>query len=221
MGKLLRKLTREEGLSTDEITLLSARNPSARESILYQTEEIVKIPLHRLSHTGKKTWKDAKAPKDALGVSTIAGFKGMETQVGILLNVSEYNLPADNPIMASLIYVACTRAKHMLYVFVQENDPKRIAFEKALASIKQTGSLVLEGSKADYEFSGRVSHYNPERVGWISVDDPAFTQGSIMVFPHDVKASGFSELKVGTKLKFRPRVEGQVTIACDLTVIAS
>ncbi len=219
LGKLVRKLTREEGLGTEEITILSARNPQARESVLYQTEEIVKIPLHKLSPTGKKSWKDAKAPKDTIAVSTIAGFKGMETAVGILLNVSEYNLPADNPIMASLIYVACTRAKHMLYVFIQENDPKRAAFEKALAAIKQTGTLVLEGSKADFEFSGRVAHYNPERVGWIAVDDPAFTQGSIMFFPHDAKAAGLSELKEGVKIKFRPRVEGHVTIACDLVLV--
>lgn len=219
LGKLVRKLTREEGLNNDEITILSARNPQARESVLYQTDEIVKIPLHRLSHTNKKSWKDAKAPQDSIAVSTIAGFKGMETHVGILLNVSEYNLPVDNPIMASLIYVACTRAKHMLYIFVQENDPKRLAFEKALASIKQTGTLVLEGSKADYEFSGRIAHYNPERVGWIAVDDPAFTQGSIMFFPHDVKAAGLDELREGVKIKFRPRVEGHITIACDLVLV--
>ena len=37
--------------------------------MLYQTEEIVKIPLHKLTHTNKKSWKEAKAPKEALGVS--------------------------------------------------------------------------------------------------------------------------------------------------------
>jgi hypothetical protein len=107
----------------------------------------------------------------------------------------------------------------MLYVFIQENDPKRQAFEKALAAIKQTGTLVLEGSKADFEFSGRIAHYNPERVGWITVDDPAFTQGSIMFFPHDVRAANLGELKEGVKIKFRPKVEGHVTIACDLTLV--
>ncbi len=221
LGKLVRKLTREEGLSNEEITLLSARNPAARESVLYQTEEIVKIPLHKLSSTGKKSWKEAKAPKDTLGISTIAGFKGMETPVGILLNVSEYNLPVDHPIMSSLIYVACTRAKHMLYVFVQENDPKLAAFEKALTAIKTTGTMVLEGSKADFEFSGRVAHWNPERVGWIAVDDPSFTQGSIMFFPSDVQRAELAALKVGTKIKFRPRTEGQVTIACDLVLVSA
>lgn len=219
LAKLMRKLTKEEGLQNDEVTLLSARNPAAKESILYQTDEIAKTPLHRLTSTQKKSWKEARAPKDALGISTIAGFKGMETSVGILINVSEYNLPADNPLMATLIYVACTRAKHMLYVFVQENDPKREAFEKALASIKTTGALVLESAQSDHEFAGRVTHYNPDRVGWLTVDDPTFQQSNVMFFPNDVAKSDIGELKVGMKLKFRPRVEGQVTIACDLAMV--
>ncbi len=82
LAKLVRKLTKEEGLGNDEITLLSARNPSAKESVLYQTEEIAKTPLYRLTSTQKKTWKDAKTPKEAIAVSTISGFKGMETSVG-------------------------------------------------------------------------------------------------------------------------------------------
>jgi hypothetical protein len=219
LGKLLKKLHREEGMALNELTILSARNPAARESVLYQTDAIDGISIHKLSHSNKQTWKEAKAPENAVAVSTIAGFKGMETSVGIMMNVSEYNLPLDNAIMASLVYVACTRAKHMLYIFVQADDAKRQKFEQALAAIKTTGALVLEGSKADFEFSGRVSHYNPERVGWLTVDDPAFTQGSIMFFPSDVQAAALKDVKVGTRLKFRPRVEGSTTIAADLIIV--
>ncbi|MCX6104561.1 MAG: NERD domain-containing protein [Proteobacteria bacterium] len=219
LGKLVRQLTREEGLQNSDLTILSARNPAAKESVLYQTEEVIKIPLHRLTHTQKKSWKEAKAPKSSIGISTIAGFKGLETSVGILMNVSEYNLPVDHPIMASLIYVACTRAKHMLYIFVRENDPKRDAFVKALSAIKTTGSMVVDGgSHGDFEFIGRVTHYNPERVGWLSVEDPAFEQGSVMFFPSDVAKANLKQLQVGTKVKFRPRAEGGITIACDLSV---
>jgi hypothetical protein len=220
LAQLMKKLTREEGLATDELTILSARNPSARESVLYQVDELSKIPLHRYQGSVKKgTWREARPAPGAVGISTIAGFKGLETPVGILLNVSEYNLPADNPIMASLIYVACTRAKHMLYVFVQADDPKRLAFERALAAIKQTGSMVIEGSKADFEFSGRVMHYNPERVGFLAVDDPGFSQGSVMFFPSDVARAQIKDLKPGTRVKFRPRVEGHLTIAGDLALV--
>jgi hypothetical protein len=145
----------------------------------------------------------------------------METHVGILLNVSEYNLPVDNPLMSSLIYVACTRAKHMLYIFVKEGDTKLAAFQNAVSAIKASGTMVIEGSRSDYEFCGTISHYNPERVGWLTVDDPAFQQGSIMFFPHDVKRAELGEIKVGSKVKFRPRVEGYATIAADLILLAS
>ena len=217
LGRLVRKLTREEGLSNEDLTILSARNPAAKESVLYQTDEVIKIPLHRLTHSQKNTWREAKAPKETIGLTTIAGFKGMETNVGILLNVSEYNLPLSNAIMASLIYVACTRAKHMLYIFVQADDPKRQAFEAAIAAIHTTGAMVLDpGTQGDFEFLGRVTHYNPDRVGWLAVDDPSFKQGSIMFFPSDVQKSDIHNMKVGSLVKFRPHAEGSVTIACDL-----
>jgi hypothetical protein len=221
LGKLVRTLGELEGLTYDQITLLSARNPGAKESILYQTDDVAGVALHRLGAGSKKTWKEARPPVDKLSISTIAAFKGLETPVGILINLSEYNLPAEHPIMASLIYVACTRARHMLYVMVREDDPKRKAFEAALQGIKTNGSLVLEGSSADFEFSGKVSHWNPDRVGWITVDDPGFRQGSVMFFPHDVARADIGALKVGTKLKFRPRVEGFVTIATDLMLASS
>lgn len=218
LGRLMRKLIREEALDASELTLLSARDPSSKESVLYQTEEIAKVPLHRLTHNKKTNWREAKAPRGTVGVSTIKGFKGLETAVGILINVSEYNLPLDHPIMASLFYVACSRAKHMLYILVQEKDPKREILQKALSSIDATGTMVLEGSGADYEFVGTVSHYNPQRVGWLKVNDPGFQKNTIMFFPSDVEKSGLVDLKVGHKLRFRPKVEGFATIACELKV---
>jgi hypothetical protein len=218
LGHLVRNLGEVEGLTYDQITMLSARNPGAKESILYHTDFIGNVPIHRLAAGTKKTWKEARSPREKISISTIAAFKGLETPIGILINLSEYNLPAEHPIMASLIYVACTRARHMLYVMIREDDPKRKAFEAALHSIKTTGSLVLEGSNADFEFSGNVSHWNPDRVGWLTVDDPGFRQGSVMFFPHDVARADIKDLTVGTRLRFRPRVEGFVTIATDLVI---
>ncbi len=159
------------------------------------------------------------AKANSVDMTTISGFKGLETPIAILLNVSEYRLPIDNPIMSSLIYVACTRAKHMLYIMVQKDDPKRAAFEAALKDIKNTGGMVLEGSDANFEFAGIVSHYNPDRLGWLTVDDPAFEKSTIMFFPHDVKAAGLDGLKTGDKLRFRPRVEGHSSIATDLKLV--
>lgn len=216
LGGLIRKLFRDETLTSQEVTILSARNPIAPGSILNGVSEIARYPMHVMSPERHKDWKAAFAPKGSVAVASITGFKGLETKVGILVNISEYNLPIENPIMASLIYVACTRAKHMLYILIQQNDPKRSVFEKAIGAIKTTGAMVLEGSSADFEFVGTVSHYNPDRVGWLSVDDPAFQKSSIMFFPFDVTKEGLEDIKPGVKVRFRPRVEGYATIACDL-----
>ena len=118
--------------------------------------------------------------------------------------------------MSSLMYVAATRAKHMLYIMVKEDDPDLEKFHKAVNSIDSTGGMVLEGSSSDFEFIGRVSHYNPNRVGWLSVSDPAFQSNKIMFFPFDVNQAGINQLKVGDRLKFRPKPEGGNTIASDL-----
>jgi hypothetical protein len=154
--------------------------------------------------------------RNKVDLSTISGFKGLETPIAILLNLSEYNLPLDNPIMASLVYVACTRAKHMLYIMVRKNDPKRAVFQSALKAVQSTGAMVLEGSDANFEFVGTVSHYNPERIGWLEVSDPAFGKSSIMFFPHDVESAGLKDLRSGDSLRFRLHIEGQTTIAADL-----
>lgn len=215
LGRMFRKLFREEGVSTTDVTLLSARNPRTPESVLKPTDLIARYGLRLLGSE-----QTPKVHDNKVALSTIGNFKGLETPIAILLNISEYKLPIDNPIMASLVYVACTRAKHMLYVMVQKDDPKRAAFEAALKTIKTTGSMVLEGSDANFEFVGSVSHYNPERLGWLTVNDSAFEKSTIMFFPHDVKLAGLDGLKTGDSLRFRPRVEGHTTIATDLKMVS-
>ena len=39
-----------------------------------------------------------------------------------------------------------------------------------------------------------------------------------MFFPSDVAKANLKQLQVGTKVKFRPRAEGGITIACDLSL---
>ena len=216
LALLVERLVHREGLAHNQITLLSARNPAAKESILYQTDAIDGAPIHRFSATRKKSWQEAKPPANALGISTITAFKGLETPVGILINLSEYKLPAEHPIMASLIYVACTRAKHMLFIMVHEEDEKRKSFAKALGSLKSAGTLTIEGPLHDFELVGKVTHWNPDRLGWLAVEESGFKQGGVMFFPHDVRQGGISRIKVGDRIRFRPRIEGFMTIASDL-----
>ncbi len=214
---LCKKLFVEEKVLPFEITLLSARDPGKLPSVLHQVDSLAKHPLHRLAFNRNKKWKETRPPDGHISVSTITSFKGLETKIGILINLSEYNLPLSNPMMASLVYVACTRAKHMLYVCVQEDDAKREAFTKALQEVEGHGALVLGGSDKDFEFSGTVSYYNPLRCGWITVEDAAFGKNSILFFPSDVTKSGLTDqIKVGTKLRFRPALEGYVSIASHL-----
>ena len=216
LGRLFRKLFREEEVATEDVTVLSARHPRTPESVLKPAEVIARYKLRMLNAGSAQSSVPGATSVNSVGMSTISGFKGLETPIAILLNLSEYRLPLDNPIMSSLVYVACTRAKHMLYIMVQKDDPKRAVFEAALKTIKNTGGMVLEGSDANFEFAGTVSHYNPDRLGWLTVSDPAFEKSSIMFFPNDVKAAGLDGLKTGDSLRFRPRVEGHATIATDL-----
>ena len=92
-------------------------------------------------------------------------------------------------------------------------------FKIALNKISHKGSMLLERSNADYEFEGVVVHYNPDRVGWLRVDDPAFEKRDIMFFPYDVEKADFDEVKIDMKLRFRPRIEGNETIAGDLEIV--
>ncbi len=221
LGRLFRKLFREEEVSTEDVTILSARSLKTDESVLKPKDVIARYKMRQLRADRSRSSTADPTRANSVNMATISGFKGLETPIAILLNVSEYRLPIDNPIMSSLIYVACTRAKHMLYVMVQKDDPKRAEFEAALKDIKNTGGMVLEGSDANFEFAGIVSHYNPDRLGWLTVNDPAFEKSTIMFFPHDVKTAGLDGLKTGDKLRFRPRVEGFSSIATDLKLLNS
>jgi len=221
LARLLTKLVKEEGLETSDITLLSARKPDAAESVIHGLSEIANLPLKFLQSTVKRVKNIFAKSEGGIAVSTVSGFKGLETNVGILINFSEYNLPLSNPIMASLAYVASTRAKHLLYIFVQKNDLKRRFFAAALKDVNTSGAVILDRSGADHELLGEVVHYNPERVGVLSIDDPSFERNSVLFFPADVELAKIGSLRQGDKLRFRPRVEGRITIACDLRIVSN
>ena len=208
LDALCRSLTRDERVDPKDMAILSARAIDSDESVLKGIKSL----------GGKKlgAWRK---PGTELGVSTVQSFKGMETGVGIIVNISEYHLPMTHPIMASLVYVACTRAQHMLFVFVRADDEKRAALEAGLAGIEKPGIMVVDRTEEDFVYAGRITHFNPDRMGWLEVDDPSFTSTGIMVFPADLKAAGIAKVKVGQRMKFRPRSEGSMTIAADLGVI--
>ncbi len=216
MLELVSRLCDQEGLRAEEITILSARRPFQDGSVLQNTPKLGPYELLDIGHNRK-----SKRSATTLGISTIQAFKGLETSVGIISNLSEYNMPLTNPIMASLLYVACTRAKHMLYLFLQQDDPKREAVAKAIDSISRKGSLVIGEASHDHMYGGTVSYFNPERVGWLTVDDASLQRSSLMFFPTDLKTIGKDQIQVGTRLSFRVRMEGFAPIASDLKVLKS
>ncbi|NVJ62252.1 MAG: NERD domain-containing protein [Gammaproteobacteria bacterium] len=217
MKVLCRKLIEEEGIRTNEMTILSARAPFSEGSTLNEIKSIGSYGLFDMGKLKQRTGKRKKlAPqKGQIAVSTIESFKGMETPIAIVTNISEHKMPLDNPIMMSLLYVACTRAKHMLYIAIKKSSSKQQELAKALENVSETGPMVLEGSSADYQYTGTVTHYNPERVGWLKVDDPAFEKAGIMFFPADCESANL-QIKIGSKIRFRPAVEGTITFASNL-----
>ena len=220
LEELVTYLVKHEMVQPEEIAILSGREPSAAESLLKGVQALADVPLHRFRLRQKKGETGlAEQEQGSLLLATIQGFKGLESRVVILVNVSEYQLPIENPIMSSLFYVACTRARHMLYVFARHGDAKVTAFKKAAAAIKSAGTLIIDSKAALHEFVGTVTWYDPQRVGWLSVAGQNLAKSSIMFFPHDVKKAGL-KIKIGQKLRFTPKNAGLTVVAADLRVTA-
>lgn len=215
IADLVRELTDERGVREDEIMLLSGRAPENKDSVLTGVESVSGLKLTKLS---SERLKGANPIKEGeIGIATIASFKGLESKIVVAFNLSEYNLAPDHPIMSSLIYVAITRAKHMLYLLVKEGDAKADAFEAMLKSVRRGASMVLNGEERAGERSGKVIHYNPERAGVISLDvGPNEQPQTVLMFGPDIKRSGLHELKRDDRLVFRLRAEGGISFAVDL-----
>jgi hypothetical protein len=226
ISEILRELTDERGVREDEITLLSGRAPETKDSVLSGLDTIAGLKITRL--TGERLRDSSVTGAGEIGIATIASFKGLESKVVIAFNLSEYNLPPEHPIMASLLYVAMTRAKHMLYVLVKDGDAKDHAMLRMEQAVTRGGVMVLNAEERAGERSGVVVHFNPERAGIIAVDGAASDrslaggslggerQESVLMFGPDLRRAGIERLKRGDKLLFRVRTEGGVAFAVDI-----
>lgn len=218
--KLLVSDLKEDGILNTEMTILSARRAFHDGSVMKSMNKDSELKLIDLG-----TRKNRKIPKahemaGGICVSTISSFKGLETPIGIITNLCEYNLPLTNPIMASLLYVAATRAKHMLYFLMKEGDPKLEILKKARESIENHGSLVIDQSVKFNDIVGEVVYYNPERAGMVKISSENYQSKNILIFPNDVELADIGEdISVGMKIRFRPRVEGNLTYASDIRLV--
>jgi hypothetical protein len=215
IADLVRELTDERGVNEDEIMRLSGRAPENKDSVLSGVDVISGLKITKLS--SERLRESSPIKHGEIGIATIAAFKGLESKIVIAFNLSEYNLAPDHPIMSSLIYVALTRAKHMLYVLVKDGDVKADTFERLLKSVRRGASLVLNGEERVGERTGTVIHYNPERAGVISIDVGVEDQPqTVLMFGPDLKRAGLSSIKREDRLVFRVRTEGGVSFAVDL-----
>ena len=80
----------------------------------------------------------------------------------------------------------------MLYIMVKK-DAKHKELLKALDQLDHTGSMVVDRATINNEYVGEVISYNPSRLGWLKVTDPALGQKQVMFFPTISKAGIFSE----------------------------
>lgn len=215
MGELIRELTDDRGVREDEIMLLSARAPENKDSILSGVDTLSGLKITKLT-TDRIRKNDSSKPGE-ISISTIATFKGLEAKVVVAFNMSEYNLPPRHPIMSSLIYVAMTRAKHMLYVFVKEGDEKDAALTECYKSVSRGGAMVLSAEERAGERYGRVVHFNPERAGVIDIEGAENEPHQrVLMFGPDLQRAGIENLKRDDELVFRVRSEGGITFAVDI-----
>lgn len=205
LSALMADLYQREQVSAAEIGIISARNPKSPDSILSSAAESSQGQLQQLL--------------DGVRVATVAGFKGLETKVAILLNFSEHKMDLSNPIMSSMMYVAATRARHLLVIMLRENDSKIPVVREALGKITHVNDpLVIELHENVFESEGIVTFFDPDRMGSLMIDDGEKGHRKFMFFPHDIVKAGLPVIKVGMRLMFRPRQVGDLIVASDLRV---
>ena len=98
---LVRKLVEAQGVPVERIAVLTPH--SRKNSTLAEVEEIAGIPLT----------EQREEREGALLHTTIGKFKGLECDVGILVDVD----PKDPRCNRNARYVAASRARQRLYVF--------------------------------------------------------------------------------------------------------
>lgn len=205
LAGLLSELRDREQVDPDEIGIISARNPKSPDSILAFDDDLKNESFERVMN--------------GIRVATVAGFKGLETKVAVLVNFSEHKMELSNPIMSSMMYVAATRARHMLVILLQENDSKVAVVKAALENIINANApLTIERHEDVFESEGIVTFFDPDRLGSLTIDDGDFGRRNFMFFPHDLVKAGLAGVTVGTRLLFRPRQVGDLVVAADLRV---
>ncbi len=217
LTELMKELD-SQGLRSGDLAVLSARKTDHEVSVL---SGIQKLGPYKIDHLQKRKSKQKELyQKNSLLCSTVQGFKGLECEVGVLINIDENKLSLDNALFKSLMYVAATRAKHMLYVFVQEKSEKSDRIHKIVDNIESIGSIVVDKNQetSNHLESGIITYYDPQRFGLVQVASMASSStNEVLFFPNDLDVT----IGVGDRVKFRLKnVQGKMAIAFDLKIVS-
>ena len=101
------------GVPVDDIMVLSPRR--LENSVLAEVEEVGELPLIDCSRT-------LDAPQECLRFSTIHSFKGLESQVVIVVDIED----VEDARIQSLLYVGMTKARGLLILLSHERARKSI-----------------------------------------------------------------------------------------------
>lgn len=211
LESLVEFLVNKEKVDPKDITILSARHPDHKASILHKRKNVGGLKLSSLKSLDRNDGE--------IAVSTIQGFKGLESPVVILVNISEYNLPLEHPLMRSLLYVGITRAKHMTYLLADEKEEKFSGLDTTLSQIQSGSEIIIDSSENFGRVSGRVTYYNPKRFGYLECHDERQNgkKSKIIFFPSDLGDAVYA-IKLKDEVSFLVDQEAGQLFAKDLKV---
>ena len=112
LTETINRLT-NSGIPVDDIFILSPRR--LENSVLADVEKVDELPLVDCSRT-------LDPPQECLRFSTIHSFKGLESQVVIIVDIED----VDDPRSQSLLYVGMSRARGLLILLANERARKSI-----------------------------------------------------------------------------------------------
>ena len=111
------------GIPADDIIILSTRR--LENSVLADVEKVGEFPLVDCSRT-------LDAPQECLRFSTIHSFKGLESQVAIVVDIED----VEDARTQSILYVGMSRARGLLVLFAHERARKSIDTRLRAASAR-------------------------------------------------------------------------------------
>ena len=109
-----------DGVSAGDITLLSPSRPE--RSHLAGIEEICGLPIVDITDRQREIGESGRSAKPVIKLSTIHGFKGLESPVIIIMDIDR----VDDDRSESLLYVGMTRAQSVLTLMVNRNVRKSV-----------------------------------------------------------------------------------------------